>query len=103
MKFNPVEIPMLAATELKKATEGGYLVLTRLGKPVAYVLPTAHYDEEDVGYMTDPEFWKMIRERRNERGGISLEDLEAEIVERERAEARKAGAGKTKNGRKKAS
>lgn len=102
MKFNPVEIPMLAATELKEACAGGYLVLTRSGKPVAYVLPTTHYDEEDIGYMTDPEFWKMIQERRQEKGGIPLEEIEAEIAERERSEARKAGARKPKSGRKKA-
>ena len=66
---------------------------------MAYVLLASHYDEEDLGYMTDPGFWESIREGENGTG-IPWEQVKAELVERERAEA--AGRGKAKtNGREK--
>ena len=81
-----------AARELNAATKDGHIVLTRGGKPIAYVLPTRFYDEEDLGYMTDPEFWKMIRERRAETGPtISLDEAWARLEAREREEAQKPG------------
>ena len=66
MKTLSHELTAEASRELVKATQAGRIVLTRGGKPVAYVLPTALYDDEDMGYMTDPAFWAMIRERRRE-------------------------------------
>lgn len=101
MKTLTLENSAAVARELKKATGEGYLVLTRNGKPIAYVLPTALYDEEDIGYMTDPEFWKMIAERRKEKGGIPLEQAIAELEEREKAEkrSRTKTAKKPRNGR----
>jgi hypothetical protein len=74
-----------ALGQFKKATAGGHILLTHRGKPIAYILPTAFYDEEDLGYMTDPEFWKMVQERRNEKGpGIPLEEVIARIDREER-------------------
>ncbi len=74
------ELTEAVARELKKATRGGHVVLTRGGKPVAYILPTSIYDEEDIEYMTDPEFWKMIRERRSaDEPMIPLEDVLKEL------------------------
>ena len=102
MKAYMIQIPQVTAAELKKATKDGYLVLSRGGKAIAYVLPTSYYDEEDIGYMIDPEFWKMIQQRRAEDHPISLDQLEARISQRERAEARRAGVRRTKNGKKKA-
>jgi hypothetical protein len=101
MKANPVEIPAVVARGIRGATKDGYLVLTRGGKPIAYVLPTDLYDEEDIGYMTDPEFWKMIEARRQQTETIPLEAIEAELAELERAESpksrdRKPGPGKRK-------
>ena len=103
MKPQTVELSAGAANHLKGATKHGYVLLTRGGKPIAYVLPTAFYDEEDIGYMTDPEFWAMIEERRKDTGGVPLEAIEADLAERERAEAAKRIGRKTRNGRKKAS
>ena len=86
--------------DLTKEVAPGFIRLTRRGKPVAYVLLASHYDEEDVGYMTDPGFWESIREGRENGTGILWEQVKAELVERERAEA--AGKVKSKsNGRKK--
>lgn len=100
MKSVPVEILPAAARGLKEATRSGYVVLTRNGKPIAYVLPTSLYDEEDIGYMTDPQFWAMIAERRKQTGeGIPLEQVEAEIAAREAA-GKQAGAKLPRNDRK---
>jgi len=69
-----------AARELKNATNGGYILLTFRGKPVAYLLPTSLYDEEDIGYMTDPEFWKSVAEWRKSKGPVvPLEQMMARI------------------------
>ena len=88
-----------AARELKAATKNGYILLTHKGKPIAYFLPTQFYDEEDIGYMTDPEFWKMIRARREESGpSIPWEQVKAKLAARDVTE-RKAKTN-SKNGRK---
>ena len=100
MRAHVVDIPTELATSLKKAVKHGYVLLTRGGKPIAYILPTELYDEEDIGYMTDPEFWKMIAERRQETEGIPLEVVEAEL---ERAEAAKLKESKMRGGKRKAS
>src|SRR5438270_7134782 len=89
MKPLTIEMSPAAAREAKKvAGPRGYIVLTRGGKPVAYVLRAAIYDEEDIGYMIDPEFWKMIAERRESDEGIPLEQIEAELAARERSARR---------------
>jgi len=103
MKSSELKILPATATALKKATKDGYVVLTRGGKPVAYVLPAAIYDDEDIGYMLDPEFWKMIEQRRQQTERIPLEDIEREIAERERHEARETGTRRHRNGKRKAS
>jgi hypothetical protein len=48
---------------LSKEVAPGFLELSRRGKTVAYLLLASHYDLEDIGYMTDPEFWKLMAER----------------------------------------
>jgi hypothetical protein len=81
------------------------LLLTKDGKPFAFVSDASIYDEEDIGYMTDPEFWKMISQRRRERGGIPLEQVMRRIERDERklkARGKLAGNGKAK-GKKKGS
>ena len=83
--------------DLTNEVAPGFIRLTRRGKPVAYVLLASHYDEEDIGYMTDPDFWTSIRESREEGTGIPWEQVKAELVELERAEQAKQKA----NGRKK--
>jgi hypothetical protein len=89
-----------AVRDLRAATKQGYILLTRGGKPVAYVLPTRFYDEEDIGYMTDPAFWKMIRQRREQGGpSIPLERVEAELAEREAAERATRRPAKSRNGK----
>ena len=92
------KLPELIATSPKEQ-----VLLTRDGKPFAFVSDASKYDWEDIGYMTDPEFWKMIEQRRRERGpGIALSELEKEIEGRERAEGRKPQVKRSDNGKRKA-
>ena len=80
MKTLSLEKSTSALADFKKATVKGHILLTHRGKPIAYILPTAFYDEEDLGYMTDPQFWRMVREWRKDKGaGIPLEEIESRI------------------------
>ncbi len=65
--------------ELEVWTPKESVLLTRDGKPFAIVSDASIYDEEDIGYMSSPEFWRMIAERRRRRPGIPLEEVEARL------------------------
>jgi PHD/YefM family antitoxin component YafN of YafNO toxin-antitoxin module len=68
------------------------LVLTRNGKPVAYVVGLRGYDAEDLETMADPEFWKMIHQRRqDDSDAIPLEEIEAQLEREEEAERKRTG------------
>src|SRR5439155_26520654 len=91
-----------AASELKKATSQGHVILTSGGKPIAYVFPTEFYDEEDIGYMTDPDLWKSVRQWREDKGpAIPFEQVKAELAAAERAErlATRKSPSALKNGK----
>ncbi len=69
------------------------VLLTRDGKPVACVFGLRNRDAEDFEYITDPAFWQMIRERRQDDSDlIPWEQVEADLAERERLEASAAPA-----------
>jgi antitoxin (DNA-binding transcriptional repressor) of toxin-antitoxin stability system len=73
--------------QLESSAETEPVVLTRAGKPVACVFGLRQYDAEDFEYITDPAFWKMIRERRSDDSDlVPLEEVEARLAEQERAE-----------------
>ena len=55
------------------------VVITRHGKPAAVCIGVEGYDWEDLLWMTDTAFWRMIGERRRETT-ISHEALEAELL-----------------------
>jgi hypothetical protein len=84
----PVEGLSSRMSEFVKTAPKERVLLTRGGKPFAIVSDASMYDEEDIGYMTDPAFWAMIAERRKEKGGIPLEKVEARIAAEERRLAR---------------
>ena len=72
---------------LIKTTPKEQVLLTRKGRPFAFVSNASKYDWEDIGYMVDPEFWNMIRERRKDKGrGIPLAEVMARLAQREKAE-----------------
>jgi prevent-host-death family protein len=56
------------------------VVITRHGKPAAICIGVEGYDWEDLLWMTDTAFWKMIGERRQRNSTISQEALEAELL-----------------------
>jgi hypothetical protein len=103
MKTIPLDNEPRGLFELWDKVGRDYIVFTRNGKPVAYLLSADGYDEEDIGYMLDREFWEMIRQRRQGNGGIPLEQIEAEIAEREKADASasKNAARASRNGKNK--
>lgn len=71
------------------------ILLTRAGQPFAFVSDASNYDWEDIGYMNDPAFWKMIAERRKEKGGIPLERVMANLRKREKAEKEVSARGRS--------
>lgn len=56
------------------------VVITRHGKPAAICIGVEGYDWEDLVWMTDTAFWRMISERRKQESTISQEELEAELL-----------------------
>lgn len=88
-------------SQVLKDAQSDRVLVTRSGKPVAMVIGLGKYDEEDLAYMTDPDFWKMIRERRQETEFVPLEQVMREIEEREAAEKRAAQKTKTNGKHKK--
>jgi len=88
MKATPIQAP-IGLFELWNKVKQDYIIFTRGGKPFAYMFSAERYDQNDLQVMMDPEFWKMIRERRESDEGIPLEEIEAEITAREREEKRK--------------
>jgi hypothetical protein len=102
MRTIAIETLASSIADLTTAIGKELVVLTRDGKPFAFVRDASDYDWEDVGYMTDPEFWKMVRERRAEPATVTLEEVEAMVTRREAAESRK-GSHRSKSAKKKAS
>jgi hypothetical protein len=62
------------------------VLLTKGGKPYAIVSDATYLDEEDVGYLSDPAFWKLIAERRQRRGGVDLDEAYRRLEAREASE-----------------
>ena len=102
MKRIPIESLASRVADLTSVIGNESILLTRDGKPLALVTDASHYDWEDIGYMTDPEFWKTIRERRAEPATVTLEEVEAMVARQETAESKK-GSNRPKSAKKKAS
>ena len=66
------------ATLLDQAQQERILV-TRDGKPFAFVVGVANKDQEDLRLEASPEFWRMIEERRRS-SCERLADVEAELL-----------------------
>ncbi len=65
-------------SDLQAWTPKGQVLLTRKGKPFGIVSDASSYDEEDIGYITSPAFWRMIAERRRE-PTIPFEEVKARL------------------------
>ncbi len=54
------------------------LILTRNGHPVALLMGVDGMDEEQIRLSSNPEFWKLMEERRRQKT-ISREELERRL------------------------
>ena len=58
------------------------IVISREGKPCAVLVGIQDYDAEDLQLATSPDFWLMIRQRRQEGSSIPLAEVEARLTPR---------------------
>jgi antitoxin (DNA-binding transcriptional repressor) of toxin-antitoxin stability system len=54
------------------------VILTRNGHPIALIVSVDGMDEEQIRLSSDPEFWKLMEERRRQKT-ISREELERRL------------------------
>jgi PHD/YefM family antitoxin component YafN of YafNO toxin-antitoxin module len=54
------------------------VILTRNGHPVAFLVGVDGLDEEQIDLCSDPEFWKLIEESRQQKT-ITREELERRL------------------------
>jgi prevent-host-death family protein len=66
------------AEELLQLRHGEQVLITRAGKPIAVLTNVSGYDAEDIELASSPEFWRMIKDRRQEKT-IPFEELMARI------------------------
>jgi hypothetical protein len=93
MKTYALEDVVPQIGKMSGEAESEPILLTRSGKPVACLFGLKNYDAEDFEYIVDADFWKTIRESRmDDTNVVSLEQVEAELAERERAEAAAAAS-----------
>lgn len=85
MKIISVDDFRVRLDELLNTENSEVLLVARDAKPLGlWRSMSEFYDEEDLGYMTDPEFWKMIQERRSENGvSIPWEEAKRRLFERQ--------------------
>lgn len=69
--------------KLVKQAQDETQVLTHHGKPAALLVGIRGYDFEDLVRMLDPDFWKMLAERRrSDRPTLSLAELDQRLAGR---------------------
>jgi len=68
------------------------VVITKHGKPVCILIGCEGYEIEDVLTAADPEFWKMIEERRARGRTRSLAAVRERFARKDAAAARKRQA-----------
>ena len=100
MKTVAIENLVKNVESLVKTAPKEVILLTKNGQPFAFMSDASQYDWEDIGYISDPAFWKMIAQRRKEKT-IPFEQIKAELTQKERNLARRKGAAKhrVRNGR----
>ena len=65
------------------------VVITKHGKPVCILIGCEGYDIEDVLTAAEPEFWKMIEERRTRGRTRSIASVRERFARQDAAAARK--------------
>ena len=64
-------------------------VITHHGKPAAILVGVAGYDVDEVMLMMDPEFWRMMEERRRNPKMVSLAEARRRLGIRPRKRRRR--------------
>jgi prevent-host-death family protein len=96
MKFVGVREAQAQLSGLVDRSQKERIVLTRHGQPIAILTGVKGKDLEEVLLAQDPEFRRLIEERRRYRGPlVSHETLRAQ-AERDLARERKSDRGRTK-------
>lgn len=77
MKEVPFEQLSKEIQNILVASQEGKVNVMRDGVLYAMIIGMENKDAEDFGYMTSPEFWRMIAERRRETNMIPFEKVKA--------------------------
>ena len=74
--------------ECVDASQAERVVITRNGRPASIVIGVEGSDWEDIVFQSDPAFWSMLRERRNQKS-ISSTDMRKRVLSPTREELTK--------------
>jgi prevent-host-death family protein len=77
MKTIPAKSLQTNLDAVLQSSQKEHILISRDGKPCAILVGVEDYDAEDLRLATSPEFWLMIRQRRNSGGSIPLAELES--------------------------
>lgn len=67
MKMVPLRNAKQQLSEYILRAQKEHILITKHGQPSALIWGVEGHDVEDVVYMTDPSFWRMIRKRRSQK------------------------------------
>lgn len=67
MKMVPLREAKQQLSDYVVTSQKEHILITKYGRPSALIWGVEGHDIEDVVYMTDPGFWKMIRKRRQQK------------------------------------
>lgn len=97
MKFIGLREAKASLSEAVNQCQTERTVITRHGKPVAVLVGCEGYTMDDLYFAADPEFWKMIEERRaksTKRNRATLEQARKHLNKRWKAAKTKATKAK---------
>jgi hypothetical protein len=78
MKTLTVEHPSGELKHVLAVSRQGRVLVKHKGKPLALVIDVRHKDEEQIELENDPEFWRMIQERRSQ-PSVPWEQVKADL------------------------
>ena len=90
MKFITVRNAKATLSNTIAVSQEQRVVITKHGKPVCILIGCEGYEIEDVLTAVDPEFWKMIEERRTRGRTRSIASVRERFAKKDAAAARKS-------------
>lgn len=82
MKTIPSQELRTNLDDVLNSSQSERIVISRESKPCAVLVGIQDYDAEDLQLATSPDFWLMIRQRREEGRSIPLAEVEAQLTTR---------------------